>query len=114
MWPGIGVGEKWKHKFEAGQRFTIQPAINYKGSLASPGYSYKYIEGAATHIIIPNEVMEMDCLLPYNGDAFFLGSLAEPMSCVIGAYHASYHTKSGSYIHYMEIVDGGNLVIIRK
>ena len=108
----LEVGEKWKHKFEEGQRFTIQPAINYKGSLASPGYSYEYIGGAATHVIIPNEVMEMDCLLPYNGEAFFLGSLAEPMSCIVGAYHASYHTTSGSYVHDMGIVDGGNLAIL--
>lgn len=108
----LEVGEKWKDKFKPGQKFSIQPALNYKGSLAAPGYSYKYVGGAATHVIIPNEVMEMDCLLPYNGEAFFHGSLAEPMSCIIGAYHASYHTVSGSYIHNMGIVEGGNMAIL--
>ena len=63
-------------------------------------------------MIIPNEVMEMNCLLPYNGEAYFYGSLAEPMSCIVGAYHAQYHTKSGSYVHEMEIVDGGNMAIL--
>ena len=108
----LEVGEKWKDKFKPGQKFSIQPALNYKGRRAAPGYSYKYVGGAATHVIIPNEVMEMDCLLPYNGEAFFHGSLAEPMSCIIGAYHASYHTVSGSYIHNMGIVEGGNMAIL--
>ena len=67
----LEVGEKWKHKYKAGDRFVIQPALNYKGSLAAPGYSYRYIGGDATYIIIPNEVMEMDCLFPYAGEAYF-------------------------------------------
>ena len=108
----LEVGAKWRHKFKPGQKFSIQPAINYKGRLDSPGYSYPYIGGSATHIIIPNEVMEMDCLLDYSGDAFFYGSLAEPMSCIIGAFHANYHTKPGSYVHEMGIVDGGNMAIL--
>ncbi|HKM17722.1 MAG: zinc-binding dehydrogenase [Firmicutes bacterium] len=108
----LEVGGKWQHQFKPGQRFAIQPALNYKGSLAAPGYSYPYIGGAATYIIIPNEVMEMNCLLPYNGEAFFHGSLAEPMSCIVGAFHAQYHTKSGSYVHEMDVVEGGNMAIL--
>lgn len=108
----LEVGKKWQHKFKPGQKFSIQPALNYKGSLASPGYSYKYIGGDATYIIIPNEVMEMNCLLEYNGEAYFYGSLAEPMSCIIGAFHASYHTIPGKYVHNMGIVEGGNMAIL--
>ncbi len=108
----VKVGEKWKNQFKEGQKFSIQPAINYKGSLASPGYSYKYIGGAATYVIIPNEVMELGCLLPYEGEAFFYGSLSEPMSCIVGCYHASYHTKPGVYKHEMGIVEGGNMAIL--
>jgi len=108
----LEVGKKWQHKFKPGQKFTIQPALNYKGSLAAPGYSYRYIGGDATYIIIPNEVMEMNCLLEYNGEAYFYGSLAEPMSCIIGAFHASYHTVPGKYVHNMGIVEGGNMAIL--
>ncbi|MDR2037656.1 MAG: zinc-binding dehydrogenase [Bacteroidales bacterium] len=108
----IEVGKKWKDKFHSGMKFSIQPALNYKGSLDAPGYSYPYIGGNATYIIIPNEVMEMNCLLEYTGDAFFLGSLAEPMSCVIGAFHASYHTQNGVYVHEMGIKKGGNMAIL--
>lgn len=108
----VKVGAKWADKFKAGDKFVIQPAINYKGSLASPGYSYKYCGGASEYVIIPEEVMLMDCLLPYNGDAFFYGSLSEPMSCIIGGYHACYHTKPGVYTHDMGVTEGGNMAIL--
>ena len=108
----VQVGAKWQDQFKAGQRFAIQPALNYKGSLAAPGYSYQYIGGDATYIIIPEEVMLTGSLLPYNGEAFFYGSVAEPVSCVIGAFHAQYHTTNGSYEHKMGIVEGGKMAIL--
>ncbi len=108
----VEVGKKWADSFKAGDRFSIQPALNYKGTLDAPGYSYQYIGGDATYIVIPNEVMELDCLLKYEGEAFFLGSLAEPVSCIVGTYHAMYHTSGGSYVHRMGIVEGGNVAII--
>ncbi len=108
----VEVGAKWQNQFHVGQKFSIQPALNYKGSLDAPGYSYSYIGGAATYVVIPNEVMEMNCLLDYKGEAFFYGSLAEPMSCIVGTYHAMYHTQAGSYVHQMGIVDGGNMAIL--
>lgn len=108
----VEVGAKWKDSFSVGSKFSIQPALNYKGSLAAPGYSYPYIGGDSTYIVIPHEVMELNCLLPYEGEAFFLGSLAEPVSCIVGTYHAMYHTTNGSYVHDMGIREGGNLAII--
>ena len=108
----VKVGAKWQKDFKAGQRFAIQPALNYKGSLAAPGYSYKYIGGEATYIVIPEEVMLTGSLLPYNGEAFFYGSLSEPVSCVIGAFHAQYHTTNGCYVHKMGIVEGGKMAIL--
>ncbi|MCF8346122.1 MAG: zinc-binding dehydrogenase [Bacteroidales bacterium] len=112
----VEVGSKWSGKFKPGDKFSIQPALNYKdgpvGILGAPGYSYKYIGGDATYVIIPNEVMEQECLLPYEGDGYYPASLAEPLSCVIGAIHANYHTRPGSYVHDMEIVQGGNMAIL--
>jgi len=106
------VGARWAHKFKAGQKFGIQPALNYKGSQDAPGYSYRFCGGDATYCIMPHEVMEMDCLLPYEGDAFFKASLAEPMSTIVGAQSASYHQTLGSYVHDMGIRDQGNVAII--
>ena len=108
----LEVGKKWQNDFKVGQKYAIQPALLYKGSLNAPGYSYRFIGGNATYIVIPNEVMEQGCLLPYNGDAFFYASLAEPMSCIIGAFHACYHTTSGSYEHSMGIAKGGSMAIL--
>ncbi len=112
----VEVGARWQSKFKAGDKFSIQPAMNYPGGpvgiLSAPGYSYRNIGGDATYVVIPAEVMEMDCLLHFEGDGFYRASLAEPLSCVIGAMHANYHTMPGSYIHRMDIAEGGNMAIL--
>jgi threonine dehydrogenase-like Zn-dependent dehydrogenase len=108
----LDIGKKWKHKFHKGQKFSIQPAMAQTGSLDAPGYSYRYIGGDATHIIIPSIVMESDCLLQYDGEAFFPASLSEPMSCIIGAFHASYHIPPGTYKHEMGIRKGGKMAVL--
>jgi threonine dehydrogenase-like Zn-dependent dehydrogenase len=113
----VEIGAKWKGQFKTGDRFAIQPAINYpgpdgKGTLWAPGYSYPHIGGDATYIIIPKEVMEMGCLLEYQADSFYLGSLAEPISCIVGAFHAQYHTTAGSYTHDMGIIEGGSTALL--
>lgn len=108
----VEVGEKWKDQFKPGQKFAQQPALNYKGSLASPGYSYEFFGGACTYCIIPHEVMELGCLLNYDGESFFEASLGEPMSCIIGGYHANYHTNKKNYNHAMGTKVDGNILIM--
>lgn len=108
----VKVGKKWQNQFKPGQRFAQQPALNYKGSLASPGYSYKYFGGDCTYCIIPQEVMELGCLMVYEGDSYYSASLGEPMSCVIGGYHANYHTNKVNYNHEMGVKENGYLLIL--
>ncbi|MBX4264738.1 zinc-binding dehydrogenase [Clostridium estertheticum] len=108
----VQVGSKWKNDFKVGNKFSMQPALNYKGSMDSPGYSYRYCGGDATYVIMPQEVMELGCLLNYDGKAYYEASLAEPMSCIIGGFHASFHTVMGSYEHKMGIVEGGKLAML--
>ena len=112
----VEVGARWSHMFKPGQKYSIQPAIYYPegpvGILSAPGYSYRYIGGNATYVIIPKDVLEQNCLLVYNGPGYYPASLAEPLSCVIGAMHANYHTRPGSYIHEMEIKQGGRMAIL--
>ena len=112
----VEVGAKWQGRFKPGDKFSIQPALTYEGGpvgvLSAPGYSYRYIGGDATYVVIPAEVMEQGCLLPYKGEGFYPASLSEPLSCVIGAMHACYHTTPGSYVHTMEIKDGGKLALL--
>ncbi|MDD6341399.1 MAG: zinc-binding dehydrogenase [Eubacteriales bacterium] len=109
----VKVGAKWQDKFKAGEKFSIQPAMNLpEDPYAAPGYSFRYIGGDSQYIVIPSCVMESNCLLDYAGEAFFYGSLAEPMSCIVGGYHANYHTTQGSYVHSMGIVEGGSLALL--
>jgi threonine dehydrogenase-like Zn-dependent dehydrogenase len=108
----VQVGAKWQDQFKPGQKFALQPALNYQGKLDSPGYSYEYCGGAATYCIMPHEVMELGCLLTYDGDSYFKASLGEPMSCIIGGYHANYHTNKQNYNHAMGTKKDGNILIL--
>ncbi|MBQ6440598.1 MAG: zinc-binding dehydrogenase [Mogibacterium sp.] len=108
----VKVGKAHQDKFKPGMKFTLQPALNYKGTMWSPGYSYEFFGGNATYCIIPAEVMELGCMLEYKGRAYYEASLAEPYSCSVGAFHAAYHTKMGVYTHEMGIVEGGKLAIL--
>ncbi len=104
------VGRKWQGSFKAGDRFALQPVVN-AGTFATIGYSFPTAGGDATVILLPEEVMKAGCLLPYRGDAFFKGSLAEPMSCIVGAFHAVYHCGAGCR-HEMGIRKGGRMAIL--
>ena len=112
----VEVGAKWQGEFKPGDKFSIQPALTYEGGpvgiYSAPGYSYPYIGGDATYVVIPAEVMQQGCLLPYKGEAFYPASLSEPLSCVIGAMHANYHTHPGKYVHDMEIKQGGKMALL--
>jgi len=108
----VEVGDAWKDTYHPGQKFTIQPAINYRGSMDSPGYSYQYCGGDATYVILPRELMEMDCLLPHDVPDHFRAALSEPYSCVIGAARSLFRTDRRSHNHYMGIRTGGSMAIL--
>ena len=110
----LEVGEKYKYKLKPGMQCTIQPAISYPGKEHEAiGYSFGNIGGNATKGIIPKEALEMDCLIPYQGESFYKVSLAEPVACILAALKEQYHHKKGKrYEHEMGIVDGGNFAIL--
>jgi threonine dehydrogenase-like Zn-dependent dehydrogenase len=109
----LEVGSKWADKFNVGEKYSIQPAISVPGrELEAPGYSFNYIGGNATTVIIPEEVMEQNCLLQYNGEAYFKASLSEPVSCIIGAFNTTFHYKHGTYDYKNGIVEGGAMAIL--
>ena len=108
----VKIGPKWADKYKVGQKFAMQTALNYKGSLDAPGYSYQYVGGDATYVVIPQEVMLLDNLLKYDGDSYYPGSMSEPYSCVVGTFHAMYHTTRGSYEHIMGIKEGGSMALL--
>ncbi|HZK28900.1 MAG TPA: zinc-binding dehydrogenase [Clostridia bacterium] len=106
----IEVGAKWQNQFAPGDKYVVQPALNDpKDPYAAPGYSFQYVGGNATYVVLPAVVMEQNCLLKYTGEAYYYGSLTEPMSCIIGGFNVNYHTKIGSYEHIMGMKQGGNM-----
>ena len=107
------VGPRWAAQFAPGQRVGIQPAFNIPGhELETMGYAWHSVGGETTHVYLPSVIMEMGCLLPYDGDAFFKCSLAEPISCIVSAFRSNYHHAFGSHVHEMGIADGGTMLLM--
>ena len=84
----VEAGAKWRDSYKAGDRFIIQPALNYKGTPDAPGFTFPYCGGNADYAIMPHQVMEMGCLIPCDLPAYYLGSLCEPLSTICCAFHA--------------------------
>ena len=109
----IEVGARWQDQFAPGDKFAIQPAINMPENVhAAPGYTFTTIGGDATYVVIPSVIMERNCLLKYTGEAYYSGSLAEPVSCIIGGFHVNYHATPGTYVHEMGIKEGGKMALL--
>lgn len=105
------VGAGLEDSFAVGQRVAILPTMGLPSGY-SPGYSYPFFGGDATHCIVPKVAIDKGCVLPYADTYFANGSLAEPMSCIIGAFHASYHTEPLVWEHQMGIRKNGALALL--
>ncbi len=108
----LKVGRKWQGRFREGDKFAIQPDLKLEGSSDTVGYSFPTVGGDATYVIIPSCVMEMDCLLPYDGDAYYKASLCEPLSCLIRACEAQYHVDQQTQSHLMGISHKGRVALL--
>ena len=108
------VGERWKDRFHVGQRVGIQPTLNVPGHELDTviGYSWRAAGGESTHVYLSSVVMEMGCLLPYDGEAFFKCSLAEPISCIVAGLRANYHNAQAAHEHLQGIVEGGTMLLM--
>ncbi len=107
------VGAKWKDQFRVGQHVGLQPSLNIPGhELETVGYAWHTIGGETTHVYLPSIVMEMGCLLPYDGDAFFKCSLAEPISCIVSGFRTNYHNAFCSHDLEVGIVDKGTMLLM--
>lgn len=106
------VGKKWQHLYKPGDKFVAQPNLG-RADTFSLGYSFPYVGGEATKVIIMNEAIEKGCLLPYKGESFFEGALVEPLSCVIAGFKANFHLRDrNDYDHTMGIKEQGTMAIL--
>lgn len=107
----VEVGENLRSQYTAGQSIVVQPAMGLDSGY-SPGYSYPYYGGDATYCIVPKVAVDKGCLLPYNSTYFGNASLAEPMMCIIGAFHANYHTENFKYEHASGVRPNGRIALL--
>ena len=104
---GTALGDQWK----VGQKVVIQPALKLETNY-DVGYSYPFVGGSATYVVVPEVVLERGCLIPYEGDAYFEGSLAEAFGCLIRGYKGFYHTDYETYTRTDGAKRGGRLAIL--
>lgn len=111
----VTVGARWRNDFQAGSRFTVQPAIGTPEILdgfAAAGYSFETFGGDATYGIIPASLIEADCLLPLGSGAYYKGSLVEPLACVAAAFRAAHRQVDESHTYRSGIREGGTFALL--
>jgi threonine dehydrogenase-like Zn-dependent dehydrogenase len=101
----VKVGKNLSNTYKVGQRFAIQPAVavppinhreRYKDNAAGMNkcaVGYTLGGNLAQYILIQEEVLQGQCLLPLPDDAmsYFAVSMAEPISCIYSAQQRNYH-----------------------
>ena len=106
----IQVGEKVDN-WRVGQKIVVQPALKLPTGY-DVGYSCPQIGGNTKYAVVPKVVLERGCLLPYEGDAYFKGSLCEALACVIRGYKGLYHTDYSNYVRTDGARVGGKVAIL--
>ena len=107
----LQVGKNVEKDWKVGQKIVIQPALKLPSGY-DPGYSYPYIGGNTQYAVVPKIVLERGCLLPYEGDSYFAGSLAEALGCCIRGYKGFYHTDYTNYVRTDGAKKGGRIAIL--
>lgn len=126
----VQVGEKLKGTYKAGQRYALQPAVDvgpinhrehYHGHAAGmrkTAIGYTLGGNLAQYILIQEEVLEGQCLLPLPADdlPYFAVSMAEPISCVVSAQERQIHLhKKDAFaprVPELGMLRGGTTVVI--
>ena len=105
------VGANEEKNWKVGQKVVLQPALKLPSGY-DPGYSYPFVGGNTQYAVVPKVVLERGCLLPYHGDSYFAGSLAEAFGCIIRGYKGLYHTDYTNYIRTDGAKKGGKIAIL--
>jgi len=126
----VKVGERLRGRYEPGQRYAIQPAVDSPPILYRERYrdqargmnkcavGYTLPGHLAQFILIQEEVFAAECLIPLPDSdlAHFAVSMAEPISCVYSAQQRNYHLlKDGPFAErrpHMGLLPGGVTVVV--
>jgi len=104
---GAAVSDRW----QVGQKVVMQAALKLESGY-DLGYSYPYIGGASTYSIVPELVLDRNCMIPFEGDAFFKGSLVEPLACCYRGHLGCYHVDPETCVRTDGTKRGGRLAIL--
>lgn len=107
----VEVGSAVDGKWRIGQKIIIQTALKLESGY-DPGYSYPYIGGASTYAIVPELVLERNCLIPYDGEGYFKASMVEPLACCYRGFLGCYHTDYTTYTRTDGTKKDGKLAIL--
>lgn len=107
----VEVTDKWKDKFQVGDKVVMPPVLSYLGGMQTVGYSFGEIGGVSAYSIVYDHIIENDYLIKLDSDCFFKGSLIEPASCVIRGYKANIHLDGNSN-PYTNIKPNGKVAIL--
>lgn len=107
----VEVGSNVEKKWQVGQKVVIQPALKLETNY-DIGYSYPYIGGNTQYAVVSKLVLDRGCVLPYNGQGFFKGSLTEALGCIVRGYKGLYHTDLETYERTDGAKRGGKIAIL--
>lgn len=107
----VEVSDKWKERFQVGDKVAMPPVLSYLGGMQTVGYAFEEIGGVSTYSIVYDHIIENGYLMKLNSDSFFSGSLIEPASCVLRGYKASLHLDE-NLEPYTNIKPGGKVAIL--
>jgi threonine dehydrogenase-like Zn-dependent dehydrogenase len=106
----VKVGRNLTGRYRVGQKFAVQPAVptgpyhhkeryrNNAEGIDKVAVGYTLLGLFAEYVLIPEEVIETGCLLPFpSGDVPYFGAaLAEPISDIIAAHERMVHILKDS------------------
>ena len=107
----VEVTDKWKDRYQVGDKVVMPPVLSYLGGMQTVGYSFGEIGGVSTYSIVYDHIVENGYLMKLDSDAFFSGSLIEPASCVIRGYKANIHLDE-EYKPFTNIRPNGKVAIL--
>ncbi len=125
----VAVGEGLRGSYNPGERYVIQPAVDYppinfrerypnaaKG-VFKLGVGYTLQGHLAEYILISEEIIAADCLLPLPDAAipYAHAAMSEPFSCVVSAQDHHLHLVQDTPLSPREVKKGlktGGLTIV--
>lgn len=107
----VEVGSRWKDDYQVGDKVIIPPVLSYLGTMDTIGYSFGEIGGDSTYSLVYKHIIENGYLMKITSDAFFGGSLVEPVSCVVRGFKETFHLGADGR-HITGVKKGGKVALL--